>query len=207
MGPQRHERHDASPARDELVVVGSGNLGLVWFPRLAGRVPLEELHAFFPALVPGLLAEQAVGFVVAASARGPLAIGAHGVTSLGDGTVEGEDPLAPFGPRARADLARIAAMEHTPDLLVHSRLDSATGEVHAFEELVGSHGGLGGWQNLSVLVHPTDWEVDADLLDDAVAGESILYGAESVHRQLVRWLERCGVRELDLPEVLPVRQP
>jgi hypothetical protein len=113
---------------------------------------------------------------------------------LDDATVEGEDPLGPFGPRARADLARVAAMTHVGDLVVHSSLDAATGEVHAFEELVGSHGGLGGWQNLPVLVHPSDWLVDDDLLDHTTPGEPLLYGAESVHRQLVRWFERAGVR-------------
>ena len=53
----------------------------------------------------------------------------------------------------------------------------------AFEELVGCHGGLGGWQGQAVLVHPAGWPVDEDLV-----------GAESVHRQLVRWLERAGHR-------------
>jgi hypothetical protein len=36
--------------------------------------------------------------------------------------------------------------------------------------------------------------VDADLLDAAAADGGLLYGAEAVHRQLVRWLERCGAR-------------
>ena len=69
-----------------------------------------------------------------------------------------------------------------------------TEEVHAFEELVGCHGGLGGWQNRAVLLHPTDWAVDDDLLDRSVPGEAVLYGADAVHRQLVRWLERSGAR-------------
>jgi hypothetical protein len=113
---------------------------------------------------------------------------------LATGVVEGEDPLRAFGPRAAADLARVAAMSVAPDLLVHSDVDALTGEVHAFEELVGCHGGLGGWQNSAVLLHPADWAVDEDLLDRSVPGEAVLYGADAVHRQLLRWLERCGVR-------------
>jgi hypothetical protein len=147
-------------------------------------------------LVPGLLAEQGVAFVVADSARGPLAIGPLGLHVLADGVVEGVDPLGPFGPRAAADLARAALMDVAPDLFVHSTLDPRTGEVHAFEELVGCHGGLGGWQNDAVLVHPVDWPVDPDLLDHTAAGDGVLYGADAVHRQLVRWLERCGARRL-----------
>ena len=60
-------------------------------------------------------------------------------------------------------------------------------EVAAFEELVGCHGGIGGWQTKPMLVHPAEWTVEGDLL-----------GAESVHRQLVRWLEALGHRK-DLP--------
>ena len=34
----------------------------------------------------------------------------------------------------------------------------------AFEELVGSHGGLGGWQTDALLVHPAGWPLRAGLL-------------------------------------------
>jgi hypothetical protein len=198
VGPQRREGRepqDDEGGRPELVVVGSGNLGLVWFPRLSGRVDVEELQQRFPRFLPGLLTCPGVGFVVVDSARGPLAIGPAGVHVLADPAVEGEDPLAPFGPRARAELLRVAAMRQAPDVLVHSALEPRTGEVHAFEELVGSHGGLGGWQNLAVLVHPADWALDDDLLDRSVPGEPMLVGALAVHRQLVRWLERAGTRQ------------
>lgn len=195
LGPQREQRTTADTAGEpELVVAGSGNLGLVWFPQLPGRVPVEELQERFPALVPGLLREPGVGFVVVDSARGPLAIGPRGVHVLAEGTTEGLDPLQPFGPRAPADLARVAAMPGAPDVLVHSTVDAQTGEVHAFEELVGCHGGLGGWQNCPVLLHPSEWALDDDLLDRSVPGEAVLYGADAVHRQLVRWLERIGAR-------------
>src|SRR4051794_2886700 len=145
VGPQRGQ--PTTSDEPELVVAGSGNLGLVWFPRLPGRVPLDEVVERFPALVPGLLAEPGVAFVVVDSARGPVAVGPRGVRVLADPTAEGEDPLGGFGPRAAADLARVAAMTGAPDVLVHSTVDALTEEVHAFEELVGCHGGLGGWQN------------------------------------------------------------
>jgi hypothetical protein len=87
-------------------------------------------------------------------------------------------------------------MPGAPDVLVHSTVDAQTGEVHAFEELVGCHGGLGGWQNSAVLLHPSEWPVDDDLLDRSVPGEAVLCGADAVHRQLVRWLERIGARRV-----------
>ncbi|MDQ1294778.1 MAG: hypothetical protein QG608_2663 [Actinomycetota bacterium] len=200
LGPQRPARQDPAAGQvPELVVAGSGNLGLVWFPARCEHVTLEDLHRDHPALVPGLLDHEAIGFVLARSARGPIVVGAAGVRLLQDGTVEGHDPLEPFGPRAAADLARVAAMRTCPDLLVHSRVDPFSGDVHAFEELVGSHGGLGGWQNRAVLVHPADWVIDDDLLDRSVPTDPMLVGAESVHEQLVRWLERSGARLRDLP--------
>jgi len=195
---RRPESPDAAePPSDQdasrAVVAASGNLGLVWFPELPGRVDLDTLAARFPALVPGLLDLPGVGFLVVDSVRGPLAVGPHGVHALTDGRVEGADPLSAFGPRAARDLLRVAAMAEAPDVLVHSAYDEQTGEVHAFEELVGSHGGLGGDQNLAVLLHPVEWELDADLLDDAEAGDAVLYGADAVHRQLIRWIARAGV--------------
>ncbi|GAA1611920.1 alkaline phosphatase family protein [Actinoplanes couchii] len=174
----------ATAATGDLVVVGSGNLGLVWFPRLAAPVTLEDLRERYPLLIPGLLGEPGIGFLVADSARGPLAIGPRGVHVLADGTVQGEDPLAPFGPRAAGDLLRVSGFDNAADLLVHSTLDPSTDEVHAFEELVGCHGGLGGGQNEAVLVHPRDWPVDDDLL----SSDGLLYGADQVHLQLKRWL-------------------
>ena len=84
VGPQRHEGTTIEGAEEsELVVAGSGNLGLVWFPRLPGRVRIEELQERFPALLSrGSSAEPGVAFVVVDSARGPLAIGRRGVRVL-----------------------------------------------------------------------------------------------------------------------------
>ena len=98
--------------------------------------------------------------------------------------MEGADPLAPFGPHAVADVRRHDTLAHVGDLVVNSPIDPDTEEVAAYEELVGCHGGLGGWQTEAVLVHPADWTVD----------DGPLVGADAVHRQLVRWLERIGQR-------------
>ena len=70
-------------------------------------------------------------------------------------------------------------------------------EVAAFEELVGCHGGLGGWQTRPLLVHPAEWSLDPELLDE----RGRLRGADTVHRQLVRWLEQLGQRT-DLPRAV-----
>ncbi len=59
---------------------------------------------------------------------------------------------------------------------------SQSDEVAAFEELVGSHGGLGGGQSYPFLMHPADL---------AVPPEEMV-GAEAVHRLLRAWLVELG---------------
>ena len=51
-------------------------------------------------------------------------------------------------------------------------------EVAAFEELVGSHGGLGGTQTKPFIMHPSYWKINDDLI-----------GAESIYHLLKRELE------------------
>ncbi|WP_081861471.1 alkaline phosphatase family protein [Cellulomonas sp. HZM] len=190
---------DATRARTgadvpDVAVVGSGNLGLVWFPRVPQRLRFEELQARWPGLVAGLAATPTVGVVVVDTlARGLVAIGAGGIVGLEDDEpAEGDDPLLAYGPRGRADLARAARLPHTGDLLLVSRVDER-GHVHAFEEQVGSHGGIGGSQNRAMLLHPVGWPV-ADDLREQVGDEAMLVGAESVHAQLVRWAAAQGLR-------------
>ncbi len=69
-----------------------------------------------------------------------------------------------------------------------SCVDPVTEEVAAFEELVGSHGGLGGWQTEAVLVYPARWPLSQPSLD----------GPDAIHRQLVDWLDMLGLRTQSL---------
>jgi hypothetical protein len=111
-------------------------------------------------------------------------MGRAGVHYLDQGRIVGEDPLAPFGPGAADDLRRLDAMPNVGDLVLNSSLDPSTDEVAAFEELVGSHGGLGGWQTEAFVLYPTDWpEPDGPIV-----------GAPALHRQLTAWLEAAGLR-------------
>ena len=109
--------------------------------------------------------------------------GHNGVVNLDDGEVEGEDPMTPFGPNTLASLRREDEMEHAPDLLLISEYNPALGEVAAFEELIGSHGGLGGPQTEPFILHPSDWTLD----------EEVPLGAPAVYRNLRRWLSDLGI--------------
>ncbi|MFD6175751.1 MULTISPECIES: alkaline phosphatase family protein [unclassified Isoptericola] len=185
---------DGSPeAPPEVAVIGSGNLGMVWFCREPRRLGAAEIALRWPALVPGLLASPAVGLVVVHDDEGPVAHGPAGTHHLVSGLVSGRDPLAAYGSRARADLERVARLEDAGDLVVVSAV-GPLGRVHALEELVGSHGGLGGAQSEALLLYPDDLEVPDDERDD-VDGTRMLVGAEAVHRRLVGWLAQLGLRE------------
>jgi hypothetical protein len=172
------------PRRPELVVAASGNLALVYLARHPRRLTMEEIEQHHPGLLPGLVRHAGIGWVMVRSCRlGPLVLGPAGQRHLADGRVEGVDPLANYGRHAVDDLRRHDTLPHVGDLLINSTVDPATQEVAAFEELIGCHGGLGGWQNRPVLIHPAALPVEIELI-----------GADAVHRQLVQWLERLGQR-------------
>lgn len=171
--------------RPDLVAAASGNLGLVYFPQLPGRVTLEQLADRYPGLVESLAVHPGIGAILVASGEhGPLVIGHDGIHYLADDRVDGVDPVAPYGGHALAAFRRLDGLAHVPDLAVISLYDPEFDEVAAFEELIGSHGGLGGPQTQAMLLHPSDWALDEELL-----------GAEAVYRQLRRWAERhLGLR-------------
>ncbi|WP_432491222.1 alkaline phosphatase family protein [Kineococcus auxinigenes] len=191
---RRHEPSEEVTGPDAAVVVTAGCTALVSVPDApGGRLDLAGVAARWPALLPGLLSAPGVGFVAGHGPAGPLVLGPDGEHDPVEGRVRGVDPLAPFGPRAAGEVLRVMRMRTAPALLVHSAVDERTGEVHSFEEQVAHHGGMGGWQNQAVLVHPVHWRVDEDLLDTSVPGERLLVGADAVHRQLLRWMRADGV--------------
>lgn len=189
LGPGREE-HAEHPGgengkRPDLVVCASGNLALVYLNARPERLTLEDLMTLYPRLVESLAHHEGIGFVLVRSVSdGAVALGRSGVHYLDQARIVGDDPLAPFGPDAADDLRRLDAMPNVGDMVLNSGLDSATDEVAAFEELVGSHGGLGGWQTKAFLLYPSDW----------LGVEGQLVGAPAVHRQLVAWLVAAGLR-------------
>ena len=74
-------------------------------------------------------------------------------------------------------------MVHAPDLLLLSQYDPELGEVAAFEELIGSHGGLGGPQTEPFILHPVEWTLD----------EEVPLGAPAIYRNIRRWLSGIGI--------------
>jgi uncharacterized membrane protein YvlD (DUF360 family) len=167
----------------ELSVMASGCLGLISFPREPGRVTLERLEVLRPRLIEALRDHPGIGFLLVRSERhGAVVIGKQGANYLGEDRVEGADPLAPFGPNAAEHVRRTDGFPHCPDIVLNSSYWPESGEVAAFEELVGSHGGMGGTQSFPFVLHPADLDwPDAEVI-----------GAERVHRIFRGWLSALG---------------
>jgi uncharacterized membrane protein YvlD (DUF360 family) len=141
-----------------VVVCCSGNLANVYFDLGEGHVPLDDIEGVYPGLVGRVAAHPGVGFLVGRRGDGSvMAVGAEGRRDLMNGEADGVDPLAAYGApdRHAAQLARLASFPHAGDLIVVSTIYE-DGSVAAFEELVGSHGGLGGLQTEATMLHPAD---------------------------------------------------
>jgi uncharacterized membrane protein YvlD (DUF360 family) len=167
----------------ELSVMASGNLGLISFPREPGRLTKERIDALHPRLIPALREHPGIGFMLVRSEEeGPIVLGAAGIHYLGSDQVEGEDPLAPFGPNAADHVRRTDGFPHCPDIVLNSTYWADTDEVAAFEELVGSHGGMGGEQSHPFVLVPSDWQLPGEMV----------VGAEQLHRRMRSWLADLG---------------
>jgi putative membrane protein len=143
-----------------VIVLASGNLGLIYFTRYTRRLTWEEIDAVYPGLVDGLAGHEGIGFVLLRSkSQGPVVLNAKGRYYLADNTVEGKNPLAKFGKNAATHLRRTDSFNYVPDILVMSLYDSERDEVASFEELIGSHGGLGGNQSKPFIMYPSKWNL------------------------------------------------
>ncbi len=143
---------------EDIIVLASGNLANAYFRVREGKVTLPELEAAYPGFVDAVVRHPGVGFIVAYEETGdPVVLGKSGRRDLVHGQVHGEDPLSSYGnpERRAAQLAKIAGYKHAGDLIVNSTLYQ-DGRVAAFEELIGSHGGLGGAQTEPFVIHPAD---------------------------------------------------
>jgi uncharacterized membrane protein YvlD (DUF360 family) len=184
-GDEERAKNDVSG--EDVVVLGSGNLGLIYLMAEPRRLTLEEIHRRHPDLLPALRAHPHVGWLlVRSSERGAVALGADGVRHLEDDRVNGEDPLARFSKHAADHLRRTDGFPHVADIVVGSFYDAQLDEGCAFEELISFHGGIGGPQTRGTLLHPVELHVP----------DEEIVGAEALHRVLWAWREQLQGPEL-----------
>jgi uncharacterized membrane protein YvlD (DUF360 family) len=175
-GKAKRERRSGVGDR-AAVVLGSGNLGLIYLMEEPRRLTLEELAARHPRLIGALREHPDIAWLLVRSARdGPLVLGGAGERRLATGEVRGEDPLAPFAPTAAQHLLRSDGFAHVADVMVGSFYDPELQEGCAFEELISFHGGLGGPQTRPFVLYPATLPAPAPVI-----------GAERLHEILAGW--------------------
>ena len=164
----------------KAIVLASGNLGLIYFTKWSRRMTLEDIDSVYPNLISGLLSHQGIGFIMVRSRdQGPVVLSSKGKFFLAAGKIEGENPLTNFGERAAQHLLRTDSFNYVPDILVMSLYDTEKNEVAAFEELIGSHGGIGGDQSKPFVMYPFEWNLDNELI----------IGAEEVYKLFKRKID------------------
>jgi uncharacterized membrane protein YvlD (DUF360 family) len=174
--PKEQASNDVSDR--DVVVLGSGNLGLVYLMEKPRRLSREEIDERHPRLIPALREHPHVGWLLVRSERdGAVVLGPRGTRYLDGDEVEGEDPLAHFPPTAADHLRRTDGFTHVADLMVGSFYDPVLEDGCAFEELISFHGGLGGPQTQPFILHPATLEIQ----------DEPLVGAAAVHGVLLRW--------------------
>jgi uncharacterized membrane protein YvlD (DUF360 family) len=177
VGPSADDQKEVDA---EVVVCASGNLGLIYFTDSPGRITLEELTARHPNLISVLVDHPGIGFVLVRSdLYGAVVVGRQGINYLDLNELDGIDPLRDFGTDAAQQLQRLDSFWNVGDLVINSRYFPESGEVVAFEDLVGSHGGLGGDQMNSFVIYPDVWSEP----------ESDISSPIELNRQLRTWID------------------
>jgi uncharacterized membrane protein YvlD (DUF360 family) len=162
----------------EVVVLGSGNLGLVYLMSERRRLTMEEIEEAHPKLLADLREHPHVGWLLVRSeSAGPVVLGGRGTRYLADDRVVGEDPLASFPPNAARHLRRTDGFENVADIMVGSFYDPMLDEGCAFEELISFHGGMGGAQTRPFLLYPSQLALP----------DQPIVGAAAVHELLLDW--------------------
>jgi uncharacterized membrane protein YvlD (DUF360 family) len=192
VGATKEQKPSKSQVGDrQAVVLGSGNLGLVYLMDEPQRLTLEEIDDRHPRLLPALREHPHVGWLLVHSReRGAVVLGARGTRYLDSGEVVGEDPLAVFSPNAPRHLLRTDGFAHVADIMIGSFYDPQLEEGCAFEELISFHGGLGGPQTSPFILYPAGLEAPVEPI----------VGAEAVHGVLTGWR-----RSLQGGEEVPLR--
>jgi hypothetical protein len=178
---EKRKKNDVSG--QDVVVLGSGNLGLVYLMEERRRLTLEEIEERHPDLVPALRNHPHVGWLLLRSSEhGPVVLGGKGTRYLVDGRVEGEDPLAAFPPNAARHLLRTDGFAHVADIMIGSFYEPSLDTGCAFEELISFHGGIGGPQTRAFILHPADLSLP----------DEELVGAAAVHDTLLAWRQQLN---------------
>lgn len=152
----------------DVVVRVSGPLAHLYITLAPEPLSLSEIALRWPHLLDALVEHPGIGLVIGREGSDVFLMGRSGariVRSDGRSQIHGQDPLAdpermaPEGrwldpERAARELARLARLPDSGDLILLGAWDGR--KVVTFEDQRGSHGGLGGGQEIAFLIFPSD---------------------------------------------------
>jgi hypothetical protein len=164
------EKGNIEVSGNEVVVCASGNLAQVYLPG-EKHLNYSEINKQYPNLIPNLIAHPGIGFVMVATDKGPWVLGKNVSMYLKSKKIKGQNPLNNFPQSTAKSLLNMSDYSNLGDIMVNSFYNPETGEVCAFEELIGCHGGAGGWQTRPFLIYPSSWSKE----------EPRLFGADQIY--------------------------
>lgn len=171
---------------ENIEVLASGCLGHIYFTKYKHRLTLEEIENNYPNLISKLINHPYIGFILVNSkSHGGIVIGPKGKYYLKTDLVDGVNPLANFGPSTANQIKRSHSFDNCADIMVNSFYDPVMDEVAAFEELVGSHGGLGGNQTHPFIYFPSNFYFP----------EKPILGASNINLLIKKWLSDLGQKD------------
>ena len=187
-GGRRAGGRAAGRATAQVIVLGSGCTGLVYFTDAPERLTYEAIQARYPELILGLVKHPGIGFVMVKSAEDGAVVARRERHPLPrPGHVRGRG--GPAGGLRAERRAAPAAREQLRQLPRPGRQQPATtrrrGELCGFENQVSHHGGLGGPQNHAFIFHPTAL---------AAPDEPVIW-ATGVYRVLRGWRDGVATDE------------
>jgi predicted AlkP superfamily pyrophosphatase or phosphodiesterase len=159
MSDKRYRQNDKSAG--QITVCGSGNIAHVYFNDKISKLSSSEIETLHPGLIKSLINHRGIGFVVVYNEKlEPILISKNGTINLNDSILKNKDILTNYGNSELrySQIKKIAQFPSAGDLIVNSTVYK-DGTVAAFEELIGSHGGVGGEQTDAFIFHQADIEV------------------------------------------------
>lgn len=145
--------------QSDVVVRASGPLVHVYLNITRKQMDLSEISSAYPELIVSLLNHKGIWLVAGREQGECLIMSRDGILTIGQDQrvhVEGRDPLerlsAPW--LAAEQIVRVASFRQGGDLIVLGDYDPIRDCVVCFEDQLASHGGIGGDQDLPVIVYP-----------------------------------------------------
>ena len=151
---------------NDILVLASGNLVNAYFSISDERMTYAGIESAYPGLIAEMISHPGVGLVLVHTDEGPIAIGKDGKRNLYTGKVTGSDPLIMYSDpeKRQKQLRYLMDFPSGGDLVIISPVYE-DGTVAAYEELIGSHGGLGGQQTDPFLMHSSVIKVDETIIN------------------------------------------